>query len=237
VKLDTLRSLEAARSARKPLALVTRLSDAAQALIFSDSSQGDLWLNSVETEQVRQQILADESATIGEGPSRLFVQIYNPPPRIILVGAVHISQPLVRMAQQLDYDVILIDPRRAFATADRFPGLDLRHDWPDVAMRAVAPDRRTAVVTLTHDPKLDDPALSVALHSDAFYIGALGSRKTHAARLKRLSAEGFSANDLARIKGPVGLSIGAESPAEIAVSILADITAVRRSVPAAREAA
>ena len=126
------------------------------------------------------------------------------------------------------YGVSVIDPRRAFATDERFPGIDMRGDWPDEAMAALKPDRRTAVVTLTHDPKLDDPALQAALRSPAFYIGALGSKRTHAARLQRLAAVGFTEADFARIHGPVGLSIGALSPAELAISVLGQITAVRR---------
>ena len=153
-----------------------------------------------------------------------FVEVFNPPLRLLIVGAVHIAQPLARMASVAGYDVTVIDPRGSFATDDRFPGVTLVNEWPDEAMPPLDPDRRTAVVTLTHDPKIDDPALAAVLRSDAFYIGALGSRKTHAARVERLSEAGFAADEIGRIHGPVGLSLGAVSPAEIAVSILAQVT-------------
>ena len=170
----------------------------------------------------------DKSGIVEVEGRRLFVQCHTPPPRLMIVGAVHIAQALAPMASLAGYGVTVIDPRRAFATDSRFPGIDMRGDWPDEAMTALEPDRRTAVVTLTHDPKLDDPALQTALRSPAFYIGALGSKKTHAARQGRLARAGFSPEEIARVNGPVGLSIGALSPAEIAVSILAQITAIRR---------
>ncbi len=174
----------------------------------------------------REALGRDRSGRIEDGGAALFVQVFNPPARLIVVGAVHIAQPLVPMAALAGDAVTVVDPRGAFATDRRFPGVSLTDDWPDQALAALAPDRRTAVVTLTHDPKLDDPALMAALRSEAFYIGALGSRRTHAARLERLREAGFDDTELARIHGPVGLSIGARSPAEIAVSILAQITEV-----------
>ncbi|MEC7490290.1 MAG: XdhC family protein, partial [Pseudomonadota bacterium] len=146
--------------------------------------------------------------------------------RMLIVGAVHIAQPLSRIASVAGYDVTVIDPRASFATDERFPGITLNGGWPDDAMQDLDPDRRTAVVTLTHDPKLDDPGLEVALKSDAFYIGALGSRKTHAARVVRLEALGFNETEISKIHAPVGLAIGSISPAEIAISILAQITEV-----------
>ncbi|WP_138934145.1 XdhC family protein [Roseovarius arcticus] len=157
-----------------------------------------------------------------------FVAIHNPPLRLIVVGAVHIAQTLVPMARQVGYDPVVIDPRTAFASADRFPGITLLDEWPDDGVRALGLDARTALVLLTHDPKLDDPALAEALRSDVFYIGALGSTRTHAKRLERMTAAGFSQADLARIHGPVGLDIGAAGPAEIALSILAQMTQVLR---------
>ena len=156
------------------------------------------------------------------GGSR-FIAIHNPPLRVMIVGAVHIAQALVPMAQIAGFDPLVIDPRDAFATVPRFPGAQICRDWPGDALSAAKPDARTALVLLTHDPKLDDPALHVALASDAFYIGALGSRRTHAARRDRLAAAGFSSDQIARIHGPVGLEIGAASPAEIAVSVLAQM--------------
>jgi len=153
------------------------------------------------------------------------------------VGAVHAAQSLVPLARLAGYDVTVIDPRTAFATSERFPGVTLRHDWPDKALSALRPDHRTAVVTLTHDPKIDDPALRAALISNAFYIGALGSRRTHAKRVERLTEAGFDAATLARIHAPVGLAIGALTPGEIAISIIAEITAVLRRSPLANRAA
>jgi xanthine dehydrogenase accessory factor len=161
-----------------------------------------------------------------------FLNSYHPPLRVAIVGAVHISQALAPMAELLGYEVLVIDPRMAFAAPERFAGFTLSHAWPDEALAAWKPNGRSAIVTLTHDPKLDDPALEAALASDCFYVAALGSRKTHAARLERLSAKGFSAAALARIHGPAGLNIGAETPAEIAASVLAQMTAaLRKATP------
>lgn len=158
-----------------------------------------------------------------------FLEVHNPPLELVLVGAVHIAQPLAAIATLSGYAVRIIDPRTAFATEARFPGLWLSHDWPDQALAGAPLGRRSALVVLAHDPKIDDPALEVALRSSAFYIGALGSKRTHAARLDRLRSRGFSDQDLARIHGPVGLAIGARSPAEIALSILAQMTQTLRS--------
>lgn len=164
-----------------------------------------------------------------EADGRTFVTLHAPPLRLVVAGGVHIAQALVPMARIAGYAVTLVDPREAFASPARFPGTDLVHDWPDAAMKAFAPDARSAVVLLTHDPKLDDPALEVALRSDAFYLGALGSTRTHAARVARLTEAGLDPAAIARIDAPVGLDIGARSPAEIAVAILAAMTrALRR---------
>ncbi|HWF63153.1 MAG TPA: XdhC family protein [Rhizomicrobium sp.] len=157
-----------------------------------------------------------------------FLEVHNPPLELALVGAVHIAQPLAAMAAMAGYAVRVIDPRAAFATEARFPGVTLTHDWPDQAFTKTPLGARSALVVLAHDPKIDDPALEAALRSDAFYVGALGSKKTHAARLERLEARGFSKEQLARIHGPVGLPIGARSPAEIALSILAQMTETLR---------
>lgn len=158
-----------------------------------------------------------------------FLCIHNPPLRLAVIGAVHIAQALLPMARLAGYDPVLIDPRGAFASASRFPGETLVEDWPDEALAALAPDARTAIVTLTHDPKLDDPAIRVALRSGCFYLGCLGSKKTHARRVERLQAAGFTEAEMARIHAPVGLDIGARTPAEIAVSVLAQITQVLRT--------
>ena len=160
--------------------------------------------------------------------SRVFVGIHNPPLRLIVVGAVHIAQALVPMARVAGYDPMLIDPREAFGSDARFPGETILHDWPDEAVQKLGLDTRTALVLLTHDPKLDDPALEQALRAQCFYIGALGSTRTHAKRVERLTASGFTEDEIARIHGPIGLDIGASGPAEIAVSILAEMTRVLR---------
>ncbi|WP_372892912.1 XdhC family protein [Rhodosalinus sp.] len=163
-----------------------------------------------------------------EDDGRTFVAVHNPPLRLVVVGAVHIAQALVPMARLVGYDPMLIDPREAFGSEARFPGERILNDWPDEAVAAVGLDTRTAVVLLTHDPKLDDPALAQALRSPAFYIGALGSTRTHAKRVARLTEAGFTEAEIARIHAPVGLDIGAAGPAEIAVSVLAEMTRVLR---------
>jgi xanthine dehydrogenase accessory factor len=229
MKAALLKQVLADRAAKVPVAVVTDLGDGRQAIVHDDGAPvGDVTLNGEQLAEVRKALRADESGMLASAGGKLFAQVHNPPPRLLLVGAVHISQALAPMAAMTGYGVSVIDPRRAFATDERFPGIDMRGDWPDEAMAELKPDRRTAVVTLTHDPKLDDPALQAALRSPAFYIGALGSRKTHAARLERLAAAGFTPEQTARVHGPVGLSIGALSPAEIAISVMAQITAVRR---------
>jgi xanthine dehydrogenase accessory factor len=172
---------------------------------------------------------ADTSAEIEIEGRTWFLEVHNPALELALVGAVHIAQPLAAMAQLAGYRVLVIDPRAAFATAARFPGVALHPVWPDEFFAKTSLSNRTAMVVLAHDPKIDDPALEAALASPAFYIGALGSKKTHAARLERLAARGFSPQALARIRGPVGLAIGARSPAEIALSILAQMTQTLRT--------
>lgn len=157
-----------------------------------------------------------------------FIAIHNPPLRLIVIGAVHIAQPLLTIARACGYAPTLIDPRAAFGSADRFPGETILDDWPDEALAALNPDARTAIVTLTHDPKLDDPAIRAALNSPAFYLGCLGSARTHAKRVDRLTAEGFTPDQIAKIHAPVGLDIGARTPAEIAVSVMAQITETLR---------
>lgn len=222
------RALAAGRAGR-PAALVTELRAGQHALVEGDSVEGDLQLDATALDAVRRTIRDDRSTTIETSDGRIFVEVFNPPLRLIAVGAVHAAQPLARMAAIAGYAVTIVDPRSAFATAERFPDVALSTDWPDEAMPRLKPDRRTAIVTLTHDPKIDDPALTAALKSAAFYIGALGSKRTHAGRCQRLKEAGFSDTDIARIHGPVGLSIGALSPAEIAVSILAQVTQVLRA--------
>ena len=222
-------SLQGARAAKRPAAVVTDLDSGAQTLVDEHAAAGDLTLETAELSAVRQAIANDKSGLL-EG-SRLFVHVFNPPLRLIVVGAVHIAQSLLPMAELAGYAVTLVDPRQAWASPDRFPDVTLLTDWPDDALSALEPDRRTAVVTLTHDPKLDNPALAVALKSDVFYIGSLGSRKTHGKRLDVLREMGFGEADFTRIHGPIGLAIGAKSPAEIALAILAQITQVKHGAP------
>ena len=176
-------------------------------------------------------LATDDSFTIETADGPVFVQPINPPLRLFVVGAVHIAEPLAKMASLLGYEVALLDPRAAFARAERWPGITVRTEWPDEVLDAAHLDHRAAVVTLTPDPKIDDPALESALRSTAFYIGALGSGKTHGSRLRRLAERGFSEEALARIHGPVGLRIGARTPAEIATSIVAQITETLRRGP------
>ncbi len=223
---STLAKILEAQEAKEPAGLLTRIEDGAQCLIVGDRQYGSLAVGGDTVSAVTGALRDDKPGMVETPDGRLFVQVFNPPKRMILVGAVHISQTLAPMAALAGYDVTIVDPRGAFATAERFPGVALNHDWPDEALQQLAPDSRTAIVTLTHDPKLDDPALQAALNSEAFYVGSLGSRKTHAARLARLDEAGFGDAAKARIHGPIGLAIGAKSPAEIAVAILAQVTDV-----------
>jgi xanthine dehydrogenase accessory factor len=233
MKSSDLQKIVAERAANRAFALVTNLKSGEQFIFYSKQNAGDFPFGSEIGLAAAGALKADESGIAEAGGARYFIQVHNPPLRLLIVGAVHIAQALAPMAALTGYGVTVIDPRRAFATDSRFPDMAKSSAWPDEAMAELKPDRRTAVVTLTHDPKLDDPALEAALRSEAFYIGALGSRKTHASRLARLKAAGFDDAAMARIHGPVGLSINAESPAEIAVSIMAQITAVRRHQPEA----
>lgn len=224
MKREILDALQAARTTSRAAALVTDLSTGAQALVIGETVLGDLPIGESIAAAVREAIRDSRSRVAND--SGLFVQAFVPPLRLAIVGAVHIAQSLAPMAALAGYDVTVIDPRRAFASDERFPGVTVGTDWPDDGLAALKPDARTAVVTLTHDPKLDDPALDLALRSPAFYIAALGSRKTHAGRLLRLTARGHGPEALARIHGPAGLAIGAVSPAEIAIAVLAQMTAV-----------
>ncbi len=218
---ELLARLREARAGGVPAVLATRLPDGAQ-LLLPDSTAPPA-LQGPAAEALR----SDRSGTVQADGETWFLHAYNPPLRLVVVGAVHIAQALVPMAARMGYGVVVADPRRAFATDERFPGVTVSTDWPDEAMDALRPDSRTAIVTLTHDPKLDDPALDRALRSQAYYIGALGSRRTHAARLERLRSLGHDDDALARIQGPVGLDIGAVTAPEIALSILAQVVAVR----------
>ena len=224
-----LAALAAAKAAKRPVVLATRLPSGEQKLLPHPDAGAEL------NEAAERALADDRSGTVRIGAEDWFLHAHNPPLRLVVVGAVHIAQALVPLAAQLGMAVIVADPRRSFANPERFPNVSISTDWPDEAMDALRPDARTAVVTLTHDPKLDDPALDRALKSPAFYIGALGSRKTHAARLGRLRELGHAEAALARIRGPVGLSIEAVTAPEIALAILAEIVAVRRGAPLAHK--
>ena len=238
MKLSFLEKALVASRAGRPAVLTTNLKNGLQTFIEATETAGDLTLDAAALAAIRKAVTDDRSTTIDTADGPVFIEVFNPRLRLVIVGAVHIAQPLARMAALAGYGVTVVDPRTAFASDERFPDLTLSTDWPDEALEKLKPNRRTAIVTLTHDPKLDDPALTVALRSDAFYIGALGSKKTHAARCKRLATAGLGESELARIHGPVGLDIGAVSPAEIAISIMAEITQVLRAEPESdREAA
>ena len=224
MRRETLEALLAARAARRAVALLTSLTDGSQRVHDPARADPDAPL----AEEIAAALRADRSATVQTPEGPLFVQVFNPPLRLLIVGAVHIAQFLAPLARQLGYAVTIVDPRRSFATAERFPGAHLVTEWPDEALAALAPDSRSAVITLTHDPKLDDPALAAALASPAFYIGCLGSTRTHARRLERLTGQGVSDADRERLHGPLGLAIGARSPAEVALAALAQMTSVLR---------
>jgi xanthine dehydrogenase accessory factor len=227
MKAETLAALQDARTQRRAVTLASRLSDAAEALVYRDDAKGALAGDAGILAASRRAMDIGKSETVDIGGAKIFLNVYVPPPRLVIVGAVHIAQSLAPMAAMLEFDVTVVDPRGAWATTQRFPGVKVIQDWADEAFQAMGLDVSTAVVTLTHDPKLDDPALEAALKSDVFYIGALGSRRTHAKRKERLAEVGITEEMFARVHGPVGLNIGAKSPAEIAVSILGQIIEVR----------
>ena len=227
MKRAVFEQLQRARVDKRPVVLVTVMGSGDQTLVGADGDAGALPADVVGA--AREALVAGRSAMLESSQAgRVFLHVFSPPLRLFIVGAVHIAQALAPMAAMLEYRVAVIDPRRAFASPERFSDVRVLHGWPDQVLASEAPDGRTAVVTLTHDPKLDDPALAAALRSDAFYIGCLGSRRTHAKRLERLAPQGFDETALARLHGPVGLDIGARSPAEIATSILAEMTRTLR---------
>jgi len=217
--------LQAATAAGASVVVVTRLSDGAQTLFDGQRWDGDLELAEEQRAAARKMLVADRSGML-PGAENLFVRSYARPPRLVIVGAAHISQFLAPMAALAGFEVTVVDPRRAFANTERFPGVTLIDAWPDVAFEQLKLDATCAVVTLTHDPKIDDPALIAALGSPVFYIGALGSTRTHAKRVDRLTEAGLG-DKVPRIHAPVGLDLGGRSPREIAVSILAEVVQVR----------
>ena len=234
MKLATLQRLQLARAAGQPVALLTWLASGEQCLVGAGEQPDDFAPELAM--QLRDALRNERSVVLDTDQGRVFIQAWCPGLRMLIVGAVHIAQTLAPMAAMAGFAVTVIDPRRSFAADHRFPDIRIDSRWPDEALSALVPDARSAVVTLSHDPKLDDPALLVALGSAAFYVAALGSRRTHAARLERLRANGFDDAALARIHGPAGLDIGALTPAEIATSILAQTVATLRGrrLPAER---
>ncbi|HYV69791.1 MAG TPA: XdhC family protein [Pseudolabrys sp.] len=223
MKLDVLHDLNAERAARRAAVLVTDTASGAQRLVKAAHMKNDA-LKDVLEKRLRMGKSGMEDTPQG----RIFLTVYVPSPKLVITGAVHISQALAPIGQLLGYDVTIVDPRTAFASIERFPDVKVIAEWPDVALPPLAIDHYTAFVALTHDPKIDDPALEHALSRDCFYIGALGSRKTHAKRVERLKQAGISEADIARIHAPIGLDIEAISPAEIAVAIMGEITRVLR---------
>lgn len=222
MKREYLQQVLAAQAHKRPIAVATRLADGAQSVYDGVSCSGALALNAEQLAEAHELLLAGRSACLTAGDGGIFLRSYAPPARLVVIGAVHIAQFLAPMAALAGFGVIVIDPRAAFATAARFPGVELIIEWPGPALARIGLDDHTALVTLTHDPKLDDPALRAALQSPVFYIGALGSSRTHARRIERLREHGLA--ELApRIHAPVGLDLGGRSAAEIAVSVLAQV--------------
>ena len=228
MKLEILKALNEERNARRTVVVVTNQDSGAQRLVKAADLGADP-LKAVLEKHIRSAKSGIEDTPEG----KVFLTVHVPSPKLVITGAVHISQTLAPMGQLLGYDVTIVDPRTAFATIERFPDVKVLAEWPDVALPPIGIDHYTAFVALTHDPKIDDPGLDIALKSDCFYIGALGSRKTHARRVERLKAErGFTDNDIGRIHSPIGLDIDAVSPAEIAVAIMGEITqALRQESP------
>ena len=219
MRLDILRALNTERAARRAAVVVTNQESGAQRLVTQDKVAADPLKDVLEAH------LRSGKSGVEETPEgKVFLTVHVPPTRLVVIGAVHISQALAPIAALLGYDVTIVDPRTAFASAERFPDVKVIAEWPDKALPPLGVDRYTAFVALTHDPKVDDPALLHALERECFYIGALGSRKTHGRRVERLKQQGASDEKLARIHAPIGLPIGAVSPPEIAVAIMGEIT-------------
>jgi xanthine dehydrogenase accessory factor len=231
MKIEMLSALNAERAARRAAIVVTDIATGKQRLVKAAAVAADPLRDLLE-----KRLRTGKSGTEETPDGRVFLTVHVPPPRMVITGAVHISQALAPVAALLGYDVTIVDPRTAFASPERFPDVKVIAEWPDTALPPLNIDRYTAFVALTHDPKIDDPALLHALARDCFYIGALGSKKTHARRLARLKEQGLTDADLARIHAPIGIDVGAVSPAEIAVAIMAQITARLRLPAEARPA-
>jgi len=226
MRLELLKTLNEERAARRAAVLITDTQTGEQRLVKGAEIAGDPL-----AEQLDGALRMGKSRSLEVDGRGYFLTVQVPPVRILCIGAVHISQALAPMARLADFDLTIVDPRTAFATPERFPDVHLIAQWPQDVLPELRIDRYTGVCLLTHDPKIDDPALIAALRADCFYIGALGSRKTHAKRVERMMAEGFSQDDLSRIHAPIGLDIGSVSPAEIAVSVLGEIIAALRKKP------
>jgi xanthine dehydrogenase accessory factor len=226
MRLALLKQLNEARAARRACVLVTALADGSQRFVAADAVAADPL-----AEEIDAALRAGKSGTVERDGASYFLTVQVPPVRLVMIGAVHISQALAPIARIAGLDPVVIDPRTAFATPERFPETPVFAQWPDEALEERPLDRYTAICLLTHDPKIDDRALLRALRADCFYIGALGSRKTHARRIERMKAEGFDETALSRIRAPIGLDIGAVSPSEIAVSVAGEIVAALRKKP------
>ena len=232
MKLDMLKRLNEERRARRAAVLITDLADGAQRLVRAAEIAGDPLADALD-----RQLRMGKSASVEVEGRNYFLTVQAPPARLVVIGAVHVSQALAEMARLVDFDVTIVDPRTAFASPERFPNVRVIAEWPDKVLAEIGLDAYTGIVALTHDPKIDDPALKLALAANCFYIGALGSKKTHAKRVERLTAAGFTPEQIGRIHAPIGLDIGAVSPAEIAVSILGEIVAALRKKPLRAEQA
>jgi len=215
---DLLSALNAARRDRRAAVLVTEIPGGAQRLVTPDTLSADPLHEAIDVA-----LRSGKSGLVEQDGVSSFLTVQVPPVRIVVIGAVHISQALAPMARLAGFDMTIIDPRTAFATPERFPDVPVVAEWPETVLPPMKIDRYTAIACFTHDPKIDDPALEEALRAECFYVGALGSRKTHAKRLERLAAKGFTAADFSRIRAPIGLDIGAVTPSEIAVSVLGEI--------------
>jgi xanthine dehydrogenase accessory factor len=223
MKADIFAEIMNAHAQRKPVALVTALESGDQRVVARDHAADDI-LAQILDEAFR----FDRSGVHKIPEGEFFVHIYNPPLRLVIIGAVHIAQAVIPIAKAAGYDIVVVDPRGAFATGERFPDIVLHAEWPDEILPQLSLDQRSALLALTHDPKIDDPALHLAFKSKVFYIGALGSKRTQATRKQRLMDAGFSETDIARIHGPIGIDIGAQGAPEIAISIMAELTRVLR---------
>ncbi|MDB5544299.1 MAG: XdhC/CoxF family protein [Hyphomicrobiales bacterium] len=223
---DLLSALNEARRERRAAVLVTAMADGAQRLVTPQTLAADPLHEAIDNA-----LRSGKSGLVEHEGASWFLTVQVPPVRLVVIGAVHISQALAPMAKLAGFDMTIIDPRTAFATPERFPDVPVIAEWPETVLPPMKIDRYTAMACFTHDPKIDDPALEEALRAECFYVGALGSRKTHAKRLERLTAKGFTADDFARIKAPIGLDIGAVTPSEIAVSVLGEIILALRKKP------